>query len=147
MPTTRSSGALPPALALAGGEGWGDELELDGPGLIKLGYVADHEVPRLLRGAQALVFPSLFEGFGIPVIEAMACGTPVVASAHASLDEACGDAAVRVDPLDPAAIAAGIEDARARRDELVACGLRHASGFSWKRAGEVVLRAYEEAAA
>ena len=137
----------PPALALAGGEGWGDELELDGPGLVKLGYVADHEVPRLLRGAEALVFPSLFEGFGIPVVEAMACGTPVVASAHASLDEACGDAAVRVDPLDPAAIAAGIEDARARRDELVERGLRHAGGFSWKRAGEVVLRAYEEAAA
>ena len=56
------------------------------------------EVPRLMRGAAVFVYPSLFEGFGMPIVEAMACGVPVVASSHPSMDEACGDAAVRVDP-------------------------------------------------
>ena len=76
----------------------------------------------------------------------MACGVPVVASSHPSLDEACGDAAVRVDPLDAAAIAAGVHDALGRRDELVALGLRHAARFSWAEAGRVMLAALEERA-
>ena len=67
----------------------------------------------------------------MPVVEAMACGCPVVASAHPSLDEASGDAAVRADPDDPKAIAAAIADALARRDELVAAGLEHAARFTW----------------
>jgi glycosyltransferase involved in cell wall biosynthesis len=79
----------------------------------------------------------------MPVTEAMASGAPVVASAHASLDEAAGDAAVRADPDDPAAIAAAIREALARRDELRAKGLAHAAGFSWRRAGEVILEGYE----
>src|SRR5215213_10514145 len=69
------------------------------------GYVADAELPRLYRGASVFVFPSRFEGFGMPVVEAMACGTPVVCSTHPSLDEAAGDAAVRADPEDARAIA------------------------------------------
>ena len=88
------------------------------------GYVPDEDVARLYRGAAVYVYPSLYEGFGMPVVEAMACGTPVVASSHPSLDEACGDAAVRVDPHDTAAIAAGIREAVERRDELVARGAR-----------------------
>jgi glycosyltransferase involved in cell wall biosynthesis len=76
----------------------------------------------------------------------MACGTPVVASSHPSLDEACGDAAVRVDPFDAEAIAAGIREAVARREELVALGLAHAAGFSWKRTGAAMLAAFEERA-
>jgi glycosyltransferase involved in cell wall biosynthesis len=133
-------------LVLAGSEGWGDRPDLADPRIRQLGYVSDSEIARLYRGAAVLVYPSLFEGFGIPVIEAMACGTPVVASQHPSLDEACGDAAVRVDPLDAESIAAGIREAVARRDELVPLGLAHAARFSWERNGQTILAALEERA-
>jgi glycosyltransferase involved in cell wall biosynthesis len=132
-------------LALAGGEGWGAQAELADERIHRLGFVADTELPALYRGAAVFVYPSLFEGFGIPVIEAMACGTPVVASSHPSLDEACGDAAVRADPEDAEAIAAGVRDALARRDELVPRGLAHAARFTWRDVGEIMLRGYEEA--
>jgi glycosyltransferase involved in cell wall biosynthesis len=134
-------------LVLAGGEGWGERPDLADPRIRRLGYVADDEIARLYRGASMLVYPALYEGFGMPIVEAMACGTPVVASAHASLDEACGDAAVRVDPLDVEAIAAGIREAVARRDELVQLGLTHAARFSWRSTGALMLAALEERAA
>jgi glycosyltransferase involved in cell wall biosynthesis len=133
-------------LVLAGGEGWGDRPDLADPRIRRLGYVPDEEIARLYRGAAVYAFPSMFEGFGMPIVEAMACGTPVVASAHPSLDEACGDAAIRVDPLDAAAIAAGIREAVARRDELVERGLAHAARFSWARTGATMLAALEERA-
>ena len=133
-------------LVLAGGEGWGERPDLADPRIQRLGYVPDDEIARLYRGAAVLVYPALYEGFGMPIVEAMACGTPVVASAHPSLDEACGDAAVRVDPLDVEAIAAGIREAVVRRDELVRRGLAHADGYSWERTGAVMLAALEERA-
>jgi glycosyltransferase involved in cell wall biosynthesis len=136
-----------PALALTVGGEWGDQAGLEDAAIVRLGYVSDEDVPRLLRGADIFVYPSLFEGFGIPVVEAMACGTPVVASSHPSLDEACGNAAVRVDPASAEAIAAGIEEARARRGELVERGLRHAARFTWRAVGETFLAGYREAAA
>jgi glycosyltransferase involved in cell wall biosynthesis len=134
-------------LAIVGAEGWGEQPQLDRPGIRRLGFVSDEELARLYRGAAVVVYPSRFEGFGIPVVEAMACGAPVVASSHASLDEACGDAAVRADPEDPAAIADGIRRALAEREALSARGLEHARPFTWRAVGEIFLRAYEEAAA
>ena len=107
-------------LAVVGAEGWGEQPLLDGPRIRRLGYVSDEELARLYRGAAVVAYPSRFEGFGIPVIEAMACGAPVVVSSHESLDEASGDAAVRADPEDPAAFAAAIERASAERERLVA---------------------------
>jgi glycosyltransferase involved in cell wall biosynthesis len=134
-------------LAVAGSPGWGQAPLLDGPDVVRLGFVRHEELPRWYRGADVFVFPSRFEGFGMGVVEAMACGTPCVVSSHPSLDEACGDAAIRVDPESPEAIAAGIERALAERDELVRRGLEHARGFTWRRAGEIMLDAYAEAAA
>jgi glycosyltransferase involved in cell wall biosynthesis len=135
------------ALAVAGGEGWGVRPELGARGVIPLGYVSDDRLADLYRGAAVAVYPSRFEGFGMPIVEAMASGVPVVASSHPSMDEACGDAAVRVDPDDPEAIAGGIERAVADRERLVGRGLEHARAFTWRRCGEVHLAAFEEAAA
>ena len=131
-------------LVLAGGAGWGEQPGLGDPGIVLPGYVADAALPSLYRGAAAYVFPSLFEGFGIPILEAMASGTPVVASNHRSLDEACGSAAVRVDPLDPEAIAAGVHEALRRRDELVPAGIAHAARFTWTATGRTMLAALVE---
>jgi glycosyltransferase involved in cell wall biosynthesis len=135
------------ALAVVGAAGWGPQPQLDRPDVLRLGYVDDGELARLYRGASVFVYPSRFEGFGIPVLEAMASGVPVVASAHPSIDEACGDAAVRTDPESADAIAASIREALRRSEELVRLGLSHASRFSARVMGEAFLAAYADAAA
>ncbi|HJS48947.1 MAG TPA: glycosyltransferase family 1 protein [Gaiellaceae bacterium] len=132
-------------LAIVGAEGWGEQPLLDDPRIRRLGYVSDAELARLYRGAAVAVYPSRFEGFGIPVVEAMACGAPVVVSSHPSLDEASGDAAVRADPDDPTAIAAAIERVTVDRERLVAAGLRHSRSLTWRAVGETFLSGYEEA--
>jgi glycosyltransferase involved in cell wall biosynthesis len=123
----------------------GSDLALLSLGHAGRGYVADEELPALYRGAEVFVYPSRFEGFGIPIIEAMACGVPCVVSSHPSLDEACGDAAVRADPESPEAFAEAIGRALAERDLLVSRGLVHAGRFSWLETGRVHLRSYADA--
>ena len=133
------------ALAIAGGEGWRARPQLEGEGVLPLDFVPHEQLPALYRGAEVFVFPSRFEGFGMPVVEAMACGVPCVVSSHPSLDEACGDAALRADPESPEELAAAISRARDERNELVRRGLEHARGFSWRATGEVMLAGYAEA--
>jgi glycosyltransferase involved in cell wall biosynthesis len=127
---------------VVGAKGWGG-VRVDG----WLGRVSDEELAALYRGARCLVYPSLYEGFGIPVLEAMACGTPVVTSAGGATEEVADGAAVLVDPHDPGSIAEGIEQAASRREELVARGLRRAQEFTWERVAAETRRVYEEAAA
>ena len=129
-------------IRVVGPRGWGG-VEARGAGVTWIGFAAAEELAKLYRGAAAFVYPSRFEGFGIPVIEAMACGAPCVVSSHPSLDEACGDAAVRVDPDDPDAIAAGIERAFSERDDLAGRGFRHAGRFTWLENGRAHLAAWE----
>lgn len=100
----------------------------------------------LYRRAAALVFPSLYEGFGLPPVEAMACGCPVAASNAGSLPEVVGDAAALFDPNDPEAIAAGILGALDRAEELVPLGLARAAAFTWEATARAHDRVYEAAA-
>ena len=131
-------------LALAGLSGWEDR-PLGGEGVRLLGFVGDDELARLYRGASAFAYPSSFEGFGMPVVEALACGTPAVVSSHPSLDEACGDATLRADPDDAEAFASALARALAEPAELRERGLSHAARFTWRACGEAVLAGYESA--
>ncbi len=130
-------------LWVAGARGWGQVALPDG--VRRLGRVSDARLAALYRGALCLAYPSLYEGFGLPVLEAMACGTPVVTSAGGATEEVAGEAAVLVDPLDPVSIAAGIEEAVARRQELRRLGLERARAFSWQRTAAATAAVYREA--
>ncbi len=119
---------------VVGATGWGG---IDVPGWV--GRVDDEALAALFRGARCLVFPSLYEGFGIPILEAMACGTPVVTSRGGATEEIAGGAAVLVDPLDVEAIAAGI----AERAGAPLGARRHSvssepPAFTWKRAADAL---------
>jgi glycosyltransferase involved in cell wall biosynthesis len=131
-------------LAVAGAPGW-HPPDLAADGVLPLGYVDDDELAALYRGAEAFVYPSRFEGFGMPIVEAMACGTPVVASSHPSMDEASSDVALRADPERAEAIASAIERALAEADSLVGRGAEHVRRFTPRAQGEIVLEAYERA--
>jgi glycosyltransferase involved in cell wall biosynthesis len=109
-----------------------------------LGHVEKPRLAELYRGAACLVFPSRYEGFGLPVVEAMACGTPVVATSAGSIPEVAGGAAVLVEPGDPATLAAGIERALAERENLAAAGLARAKDFSWLQTARETLGVYWE---
>jgi glycosyltransferase involved in cell wall biosynthesis len=108
------------------------------------GHVERDELATLYRGAACLVFPSRYEGFGLPVLEAMASGTPVVATTAGAVPEVAGDAAVLVDPGDPEALADGIRQALADRDRFVAAGLERAKRFSWAETARHTLAVYRE---
>jgi glycosyltransferase involved in cell wall biosynthesis len=109
------------------------------------GHVPRDELAALYRGAEALVFPSRYEGFGLPVLEAMASGTPVVATSSSSIPEVAGDAAIFVE-ADPTALAAGVERARSDRDRLRAAGLERARRFSWSETARITADVYRELA-
>jgi len=131
-------------LRVVGARGWGG-VEASGNGVRWLGEVDDTELARLYRGARCVAYPSLYEGFGIPVLEAMACGAPVVTSRGTAMEEVADGAAVLVDPEDPLAIAAGIERAAADRQALVARGLERARAFSWQEVAASTVQVYREA--
>jgi glycosyltransferase involved in cell wall biosynthesis len=145
---------LPHRLILAGGR-WGGAEPIDAKvaelgladAVIFTGFVPDALLPTLYAASDVFVFPSLFEGFGIPVLEAMASGTPVCASNTSSIPEVVGDAGLLFDPADPAAIARAIGqllDEPALREQLIAQGRERALGFSWDKAAAEVLAALEQ---
>jgi glycosyltransferase involved in cell wall biosynthesis len=131
-------------LRVVGARGWGG-IEARGANVTWLGQVGDDELARLYRGALCVVYASLYEGFGLPVLEAMACGAAVVTSAGGATEEIAGTAAVLVDPLDTAAIAAGIETAIAQREHLRARGLEHVRPYSWDASARLTRAVYEAA--
>jgi glycosyltransferase involved in cell wall biosynthesis len=108
------------------------------------GHVEKAELARLYRGAACLVLPSRYEGFGLPVLEAMASGTPVVTTTAGAIPEVAGDAAILVEPSDPVALAGGIERALADRERLVRAGLERAREFSWRESAWRTLQVYRE---
>jgi glycosyltransferase involved in cell wall biosynthesis len=137
-------------LVVAGARGWKNtqldetvrRLGLTGNEIRFLGVVPEEDLPVLYSGSGVFVFPSLYEGFGLPLVEAMACGIPVVASNTSSVPEVVGDAALLVSPTEPEAFAAAI--LRVRNDEnlrkaLIEKGLSRAAGFSWGRAASQLL--------
>jgi glycosyltransferase involved in cell wall biosynthesis len=147
----RGADENPAALVLAGGKGWlYDESWTHGVEDVLLpGYIDEADKGALYAGALALVFPTLYEGFGFPVIEAMHCGTPVIASNTSSLPELTGDAGLLVDPLDVDAIAAAMS--QLATDESLRAGLRErgykqAARFNWETAAREALSALERAA-
>jgi glycosyltransferase involved in cell wall biosynthesis len=115
--------------------------------VVEAGYVKSHDLPALYSAARMFVFPSLWEGFGIPVVEAMACGTPVIASAVTSLPEVAGDAGLLVDPASVDEIAEAmvrVESSPDLRQTLVTRGLARARQFTWQNCARTTLDAYGE---
>ena len=132
-------------LLVVGAPGWGG-VRVGGGRVRRLGEVGDEELARLYRGARCVAYPSLYEGFGLPVLEAMACGAAAVISQAPALTELAGEAAVAVDGLDPDAIATGLEQAVARRDVLGRAGIERAARFTWRAAAQATLEVYRSVA-
>jgi glycosyltransferase involved in cell wall biosynthesis len=131
-------------LVVAGPSGWGDAGAPPGADARFLGFVGREDLRALYAGAAVFAFPSLREGFGLPVAEAMAQGVPVVTSKGTSTEEVAGGAAVLVDPTDVDDIAAGIEAALDDRDRLGAAGRARAAMLSWERSADGTFAAYRE---
>jgi alpha-1,3-rhamnosyl/mannosyltransferase len=142
-----------PPLVLVGSSGWRNDeimtrIRSAGSWLVLLGAVPRSDLVALMGGASVLAYPSLSEGFGLPVLEAMACGTPVIAARIPPIVEIAGDAALLVNPHDAEDIAEGLvrvlEDSCLRRD-LARRGLAQAAKFSWERTATGTLSAYAKA--
>jgi glycosyltransferase involved in cell wall biosynthesis len=135
---------LPP-LVIAGADGWGD-LEVEPSSQVAfVGHVDDVSLHALYRAASVLVYPSIREGFGLPVLEAMAQSTPVVTSATTSTAEVAGGAAVLIDPFDEESIADGIGIALAEADRYAELGRQRAQAMTWRNAAALTASAYDEA--
>lgn len=132
-------------LRVVGARGWGG-VDAGGDGVRWLGEPSDAEVASLYRGALCVAYPSLYEGFGLPVLEALRCGAPVVTSAGTAMEELADGAAELVNPLDSASIAAGIERAIARREELARRGPERAARYTWPAAADATVAVYRELA-
>ncbi len=142
-------------LLLVGPSGWlmegvleKEKINVGGKGQVRyLGYVAAEDLPGIYSLACVFAFPSLYEGFGLPPLEAMACGTPVLTSQHSAMAEVCGDAAWLVDPLDEAAIAEGLLmflEQPVQRELFIERGLAQAQLFSWERTAQETAAIYEQ---
>ncbi|HVF57998.1 MAG TPA: glycosyltransferase family 1 protein [Pyrinomonadaceae bacterium] len=150
----RPKGKLP-QLVLVGKQAWlyGETLraiEAQGVGdsTILTGYVSEADLPALYTGALCFVYPSYFEGFGLPPLEAMACGTPVITGDRTSLPEVVGDAGLTFDPFDRGALAAVLArmlDNKELRAALSVKGIRRAQTFNWRETARMTLRAYQSA--
>jgi glycosyltransferase involved in cell wall biosynthesis len=146
---------IPHKLIIGGGKGWlYDDIfdtvrELNLEELVEFpGFVADEHLPALYRGADVFAFPSLYEGFGIPILEALGCGTPVITSTTSSLPEVAGDAALYIDPQDYAALADAIWQAisdATLRQTLRQRGLERVMLFTWEKAATTLLDVYHRA--
>jgi glycosyltransferase involved in cell wall biosynthesis len=151
----RQRGVIPHRLVLVGSRGWQDRAIYqevrsiaDDAGIIFTGYVPLEDLPALYSAADAFAFPSLYEGFGLPVIEAMACSTPVLISSTPALVEVAGDAALQVDAYSVEAISLGLERIltdEVLRGELRARGLRRAQAYSWPATATQTLQVYQYA--
>ncbi len=138
-------------LVIAGNRGWQwsdiyeevERLGLQGR-IIFLGYLSREDLVSLYSLAQVFVFPSLYEGFGLPVLEAMQSGCPVVTSKTSSLPEVAGEAAILVDPKKTEAITKGIQVALENQDDLIAAGITQARKFSWQKTAQTILDNIEE---
>ncbi len=150
------SSHLESCLVIAGSQGWGHEAVLRAASesgvkdrIFFPGYIPERELPSLYNLADVFVYPSLYEGFGLPVLEAMACGAPIVASGVSSMPEISGDAALLIDPHDVDSIAQGLERVlmdRALRDRMMEEGPKRSQPFTWERTARETLATYEEAA-
>ena len=124
-------------------------IEVQCPDIPVTGYVADEDLNALYSGATCFVYPSYFEGFGLPVLEAMKCGTPVIAGNRTSIPEVAGEAALLFDPFDVTSLVAALRrvlNDSEYRDTLSAKGLHRANEFSWQTTARLTLAAYKKAA-
>jgi glycosyltransferase involved in cell wall biosynthesis len=149
-----STGEPVPKLVIVGGQGWRNEdlgklVRESGLAdrVVLVGYVPDEDLPTLYRNAAVFVYPSLYEGFGLPPLEAMACGTPVITSNISSIPEVVGDAAILIDPYNTTEIAqaiASVLNNKELRDRLKMNGLVRSNLFSWDKTARETLKLYQE---
>lgn len=130
-------------LVVTGRQGWATQLAAHAQ-VIETGFIDDPDLPGLYSGATVFAFPSLYEGFGFPVLEAMACGTPVVTSNISSLPEVAGNAGILVDPRDSTSIRSGIDEAFGKQVFLQKRGLAQAKKFSWVVCADKTVKVYEK---